>query len=1455
MEENTALNEGRSRRTSKNKSEKLAAFEKLKALKGTKHKYEIIEEARVYEEVTEKEYSRLVQERQEDDWIVDDNGIGYCEDGREIFDDDIEENVYTDKKAKQPPKKNFSGPKKNSSKSSDIKNLFKTVPVKRKNEDVKLDDDDILGSIMEDLHKETVPVFNTPKPMLLRKKHKFNHPSPVQRYQINPFSKDKGPLASEFVPKLEKNIKSDSQISHRAPIKPKVVDFDNCQNNDWNGSEVIEEFSQDPDFKPSKENEVDIKDSLEMDFDPSGDIFIEEENSSVLENLDESPAETKPVSETESKNICTFQGTFSAENCESAIPDVNIDAGHLPLITNNDGNSVLRFFLLDAFEDSYKHPGIVYLFGKIFLEDVKTYVSCCVTVKDVPRRVYFLPRETEIDVKTKQDTGKAVTMQDLYSEVNSILEKMKISEFRSKKSMKKYAFGGAEIPDACEYLEVHYPANFPPLPSDLSGATFSHVLGVDSTSMEMVLIEQKLKGPCWVDILQPQASVPAFSWCKVEASVSKLKNIICVVETLPAPPLTLMCLNLTTAVNSKTQQNEIVAVSCLIHHSFPLDKPAPTPQYQSHFCVLTKPSDAIFPYDFKEAILKYNNTKVERVDSERSLLIYLLAKINKLDPDLIMGHDVLSFVLDILLHRMVVHKVPNWSRIGRLRRAGMPRLNNAQGGVMEKNSTCGRLLCDVKISSKELIRCKSYDLEELSNHILNQQYTEIPSESIQNFYSSSKQLFQLIDHSMLTAELILRICCELNVLPLALQVTNITGCIMSRTLLGGRSERNEYLLLHAFHAQDFIFPPKSQGKKAQKVVADDELEITSKQGRRKPAYEGGLVLDPKKGFYDKYILLMDFNSLYPSIIQEYNICFTTMPRAGKEAENNSEEELIVSVPDPGLKPGVLPTEIRKLVESRKQVKQMMKATDVTKERYAQYDIRQRALKLTANSMYGCLGFSHSRFYAKALAALVTRKGREILLKTKELVERMGLDVIYGDTDSIMINTNQVDLDEVNLLGNKVKNEVNKLYKLLEIDIDGIYKPMLLLKKKKYAALSVTRLPNNKIVFKEEIKGLDIVRRDWSQLAKESGQFIIKEILSNKSKEDIVENIHQHLRTLGEEVSQGRKPLSDYIIYKQLTKNPEDYPNKKNLPHVLVAIRVNEKGGKKLRMGDTVSFIICLDGSDGPAMQRAYHPDELKSNENLKIDVSYYLSQQIHPVISRLCAPIEGTDAGVIADCLGLDSSKYQSAVREAEEEEDKLLNPSSLFDDKDRFQDCEKLVFVCPASECYHKIVIDDILVKEPNSISCILKSCANCKTSMVQHIANLKNQLQKTIRQFISKYYKLVLICEDVGCAYETRKVPLRFTSGGPICSSCRNSNLHLKYTEAQLYTQLAYFQHLFDLDKAVSSLTDEEKILYTKQEDVAKVYTILKCTIDQVLRNSAYGIVNLTALFHGLYEQDLNK
>ncbi|PSN33886.1 DNA polymerase alpha catalytic subunit [Blattella germanica] len=480
--------------------------------------------------------------------------------------------------------------------------------------------------------------------------------------------------------------------------------------------------------------------------------------------------------------------------------------------------------------------------------------------------------------------------------------------------------------------------------------------------------------------------------------------------------------------------------------------------------------------------------------------------------------------------------------------------------------------------------------------------------------------------------------------------------VLSRTLLGGRSERNEFLLLHAFSEKNFIVPDKQYGKKpihnVEELDMDDAEEEQGKRkknaSKRKPAYTGGLVLEPRVGFYDKMILLMDFNSLYPSIIQEYNICFTTINLGAIQESKKGEGEDEIDLPSPGMEPGILPTEIRKLVQSRREVKKLMKASDISDVMKMQYNIRQMALKLTANSMYGCLGFSHSRFYARPLAALVTAKGREILMNTKDLVEKMNYHVIYGDTDSIMISTNSNEYDQVFKIGNKIKAEINKLYKQVELDIDGVFKYMLLLKKKKYAAVTISRLPNGDFTTNQELKDFGKFASSFHLFSMYLFLFryILNQILSDLEADERIFRIHERLERIKIDLENGRVPLSLLTITKQLTKNPEDYADKKSLPHVQIAVRLNEQhGGRRFRQGDTVSYVICEDGTSNSAIQRAYHLDEKKANESLKIDCKYYLSQQIHPVVCRLVEPIEGTDAAQIAHCLGLDPSGYQTVQR------------------------------------------------------------------------------------------------------------------------------------------------------------------------------------------------------------------
>uniref|UniRef100_I3KAC7 DNA polymerase n=1 Tax=Oreochromis niloticus TaxID=8128 RepID=I3KAC7_ORENI len=1332
----------RSRREKREKVGRKSALEQLKKAKmGEKIKYEVKEFSSVYEEVDEDEYSKMVRERQEDDWIIDDDGTGYVEDGREIFDDDLDDDVVEDKRGDS--KKNVK--KSVVAKPNSIKSLFMNSNVKRPAEkDVDLSKDDLLGDILQDLHSEKPALLTPPPVVTLKKKKSVGSP-------MNPFS-----------------------------IKPQLPKF----------------------------------------------LAV-----SLLCSL------------SRSSRIGSSWGQEEEGGANDAPAEVQVDSSQLPLVEGPDGEQVFRFYWLDAFEDPYNQPGVVYLFGKVWIESAKSHVSCCVSVKNIERTMYLLPREYT-NPRTGEVSNTPVGMMDVYQEFNELSEKFKIMKFNHVFSLCLISFScptesGEEL---C--------AEFPSLPSDLKGATFSHIFGTNTSRLEHFLLSRKIKGPCWLDIKSPQLMNQPVSWCKVEA-LSLRSDLISVVKDLPPPPLTVMSISLKTVQNPKTHQNEIVSLAALIHYRFHMDKAPPQPPYQTHFCVISRPADCIFPYDFKEAVRKKNG-KVEIASTERTLLGFFLAKMHKIDPDVLVGHDIFGFDLEVLLQRINVCKVPHWSKIGRLRRSNMPKLGG-RSAFAEKNATCGRLVCDVEISAKELIRCKSYHLTELTAQVLKTERITVPQEDIKNLYSDSPHLLYLLELTWTDAKLILQIMCELNVLPLALQITNIAGNVMSRTLMGGRSERNEFLLLHAFHEKDYIVPDKPSFKKAQLETAEGEDDVDAGKGKRKKkaAYAGGLVLDPKVGFYDKFVLLLDFNSLYPSIIQEFNICFTTVQREAqnsqKKKEVEDEPEEIPEIPDPNLEMGILPKEIRKLVERRKQVKGLMKQQDINPDLYLQYDIRQKALKLTANSMYGCLGFSYSRFYAKPLAALVTHKGREILMHTKDMVQKMNLEVIYGDTDSIMINTNSKCLDEVFKLGNKVKAEVNKLYKLLEIDIDGVFKSLLLLKKKKYAALVVEPNGEGRFSVKQELKGLDIVRRDWCDLAKECGNYVIGQILSDQSRDVIVENIQKHLVELGEKVASGDIPLNQYEIHKALTKDPQDYPDKKSLPHVHVALWINSQGGRRVKAGDTISYLICKDGSNLPASQRAYALEQLQKQENLTLDTQYYLAQQIHPVVSRICDPIEGIDGVLVASWLGLDPSQFRAQQQfQREEEADGLLGVPVQLTDEERYKDCERFTFTCP--QCGTDNIYDGVFEGAGAKVEPSLMRCCHipCGGSPADYIVNISNKLVLDIRRHIKRYYAGWLMCEDQACQNRTRRLPIAFSRHGPICPACSRATLRPEYSEKALYNQLCFYRFIFDWEYAVTKVLNPEersKIIHTQGQHY--VYRKLKEVPDKALASSGYSEINLAKLF----------
>lgn len=1031
----------------------------------------------------------------------------------------------------------------------------------------------------------------------------------------------------------------------------------------------------------------------------------------------------------------------------------------------------------------------------------------------------------------------------VYNEVHSLLLQHGITAMKCKPALKKFAFNDGIVPKIASVLEVQYASSFTALPTNLEGEGFSHVFNTSSTAMERLLLEVDLKGPCWIEVSDCIESVPRISYAKHEYTVDmeRMKSIR-ILDCIDPPP-TIGILGLTTVsiVNDK-MENEIVLVSCIYDSNCNLEEPSTATNRLERFCFLTKPSNKALPFDLKVHI-KQNKLDgcIKEASNERHLLSQFLCKLQTLDPDAYLGHD-LAAQFSTLVSRLEKLRIANWSCASRLRRTiTLKRMGRTKAAHWE--FTAGRFLLDSRSSAMELVKSRSYDLSELAESLLH--LTREPITEVNACYSSSRELVKLINLSLYDTWLSLSIIAHLNALPLFLKITQIVGGVLSRTLMGGRAERNEFLLLHAFHKNGYVAPNKYQrdAKKSSTYVTERKVhhgleteDESNEKSSKKAQYSGGLVLEPKKGLYDTYILLLDFNSLYPSIIQEYNICFTTVDQS-KKMESDAD------IPDlpADSEEGILPREIRILVERRREVKKLMKSDKISEQQRTQYDIRQMGLKLTANSMYGCLGFVQSRFYAKPLAALITSRGREILTHTRDLVEKLGYSVIYGDTDSIMIDTGLTDIEEVKKLGYEIKKVVNKCHKKLELDIDGVYKKLLLLKKKKYVGLAVD-LNNGKI--KREAKGLDIVRRDWSVLAKEVGNEIVDIILSDVDRDDMVEKIHGILSQLKERLSNGTVEIFKFEILKQLTRAPEEYGDAKTQPHVTVAQRLNLTGKFQFHRGDTVPYIICEDGSSNSAVQRAYHRSEVVENKELKIDTNYYLAQQVHPVVCRLCEPIEDMDPVRIAEALGLDGSTYRNRVNLHVEENEEQFSLSVQPD----YTNCEPFVFRCPYENCGKEVMIKEALLKDELSIRSWVDNCPECSRSLLPFSSYLVNQLMLIMTSQIKYYYTPTYVCDDVACAFRSRRQGLKWSRDGVHCPKCSYGIMKQEYTAKNLFMQQSFYRSLFDLEKVVNTCKlEQQRKLKTRRDfnHLYKLHAQLLSVCDKFLETNDYNKVSLSYLF----------
>lgn len=1376
-------------------------LEKLRKVReGTLTHLEVLEDqqpADVFEELDDQAY--LLRRQREVHFIEDDDGSGYVDHGQapEVYSD---EEVLEKKKSNKPvaPLEKrptqlhsfFAGTQKLS--------LKREKPVAT----TELDIDSMLSHFDNRL---AVLKDNTPQ----RKKFHPDTPRPPPRKVVTPVTK----------------------LSHLS----------------------LEDIPVEDNFKVPK---------LEPELLPAGDTLDSVE---VMDDMGYEPEPAPPI--TPIKRVTFSEPTLPETSETSTWKTLQANLVHHAVTDDSETNALsiptadeggLYFYWFDAFAQEMQ--GQVYLLGKTYDSEQRKFVNACVVVQSIQRNIYLLP-EPPID-SDADDEVKMARIQEVIEEIHPRWEQFYFDkEYNVGLVTRKFAFDSpTNMPAESEYIKITYPllGKTCPFATNLKGTHFRHVFGANTSAMELFLIKRKIMGPGWLKIDQASLTTDPLSHCKVEYVTPEAKCVRPVKDhelealNLTTPPFTVMSLAIKTVLNPKTLCNEIVSVNCCIFPNVNIDGDLPMESRPVHqvgaICQL--PNTYIPPELKMDA--KDQGFDLEIVTSEKALLNYLVSRIIFYDPDIFTGHHFLGFSLDVLLTRMNALNISTWSRLGRLRRVKIPKSCLGSGTLassQQRNLINGRLICDTYLGAKDTVKSKNYTLGTLAKDLLDIQREDIPFDTITTYFADPKSIQHLVQHGFFDAYLVAAIMFKLQLLPLSKQLTALAGSLWNQTMTGARNKRNEFLLLHEFHNLKYICPDRASfSEDTEPGELGDELEPTTTSSRRKAAYSGGLVLEPKRGLYDSLVLLLDFNSLYPSIIQEFNICFTTVQRELDQTE-------LPEVPDPSVPVGLLPKLLKNLIDRRAQVKSLLKDKNISPAKASQLDIRQKALKLTANSMYGCLGYPVSRFYAKPLAMLITAKGRETLQATVDLAKNEGLEIVYGDTDSIMINTHTQDIQQAKAIAYSFKKKVNQCYGQLEIDIDGIFKRLLLLQKKKYAALII----NENLTTKLEAKGLDLVRREFCGLSQTMSKVVLDFILSGEDKESVVGSIHSYLTEMGQQIRSGAIPLDQFVIYKGLSKSVDKYADAGSQPQVQVALRLQKATGTTLGKGTTVDYIICQSRDDEAGSQsyamRAFSLDEItKGNQECEqqglanrflVDYDWYFTRQLLPPIGRLCDVIEGTSLSRLAECLGLDPTKFGTNQSQPQSTNTSTLD--SLVSNPERFESIPPWSFPC--WKCQSPFTVEKLVVVN-EGIPQFYRKCQQCGEPQSDYY--FENQLILRIRRHIHQFNSRELVCSDPLCDGKKIGVALMRhpTAGlGRSCSrpSCDGS-LQLKTPPHQLYTQLAYLTHLCD-GKVITQTLNRENIPYSTVQSFLSpsdsLHIKLSTILDSYLALSGYRYVNLGCLF----------
>ncbi|XP_010511693.1 PREDICTED: DNA polymerase zeta catalytic subunit-like isoform X3 [Camelina sativa] len=538
----------------------------------------------------------------------------------------------------------------------------------------------------------------------------------------------------------------------------------------------------------------------------------------------------------------------------------------------------------------------------------------------------------------------------------------------------------------------------------------------------------------------------------------------------------------------------------------------------------------------------------------------------------------------------------------------------------------GRIVLNAWRLIRGEVKLNMYTIEAVSEAVLRQKIPSIPYKVLTEWFSSGPAgaRYRCIEYVIRRANLNLEILSQLDMINRTSELARVFGIEFFSVLSRGSQYRVESMLLRLAHTQNYL--AISPGN--QQVASQPAMECVP------------LVMEPESAFYDDPVIVLDFQSLYPSMIIAYNLCFSTclgklahlkMNTLGVSSYSLDLDVLqdlnqIMQTPNsvmyvpPEVRSGILPRLLEEILSTRIMVKKAMKKlTPSEAVLHRIFNARQLALKLIANVTYGytAAGFS-GRMPCAELADSIVQCGRSTLEKAISFVnanDKWNARVVYGDTDSMFVLLKGRTVKEAFLVGQEIASAISEMNPHpVTLKMEKVYHPCFLLTKKRYVGYSYESPDQSEPIF--DAKGIETVRRDTCEAVAKTMEQSLRLFFEKKN----ISKVKTYLYRQWKRILSGRVSLQDFVFAKEVRLGTYSTRDSSLLPPAAIVATKSMRADPRTepRYAERVPYVVIHGEPGARLVDMVVDPLVLLDIDTpYRLNDLYYINKQIIPALQRV----------------------------------------------------------------------------------------------------------------------------------------------------------------------------------------------------------------------------------------------